>query len=149
MILNETTNLDVENDADLIIYYGLFSSEPGMTLENLRGLDIPAGEKISLARKIMDYNHPTNEKIKDLYSQAVGEIGISPSDFWTMTEEEVLIAYEGYMRRMEATANLTLLAVHKALKDDTNCIELLEDKGYTVGSIEERDRVFSNLNIQE
>lgn len=91
----------------------------------------------------------SQEKIKELYSQAVGEIGIAPRDFYAMTEEEVEWAYEGYLHRQEVTANLILLAINKGLNEDYSLISLVEEKGYTVGSKEERQRTFEILNIKE
>lgn len=96
---------------------------------------------------INNLNLPTPEQIDELYKQAVGEIGVSPSDFWSMSEREIDLAYEGYMRRQELSANLTLLALHKAQNKSWDSITLLEDKGYTVGTEQEREKVFSSLGI--
>jgi hypothetical protein len=35
----------------------------------------------------------------DLYQCAVGEAGINPDAVWSMTKEEIDLAYEGYIYR--------------------------------------------------
>lgn len=85
--------------------------------------------------------------LQGLYSQAVGEMGIAPSQFWQMTAEEVELAYEGYLRRQELTANLTKLAFIEALGGNTTPISLIEDKGYTLGSTQEYNNTFKQLGV--
>ena len=146
MLLNGKPNLNVEENADFILYCALLSNEPHITLNDLR--DIPAGQRIELAREILAEPRLTNEKINDLYLDAVGEIGISPNEVWSMTEEEINLAYEGYVHRQEFQANLMLLALHKAQNQSWANIQILEDRGYSIGSEEERREVFSNLGIE-
>ena len=64
-----------------------------------------------------------------------------------MTPKEIELAYEGYLRRQETTANLTKIAVLEALNNNQDLIRIIEDKGYIVGSEEERNRMFKELNI--
>ena len=85
--------------------------------------------------------------LNGLYSQAVGEMGIAPSQFWQMTAEEVELAYEGYLRRQELTANLTKLAFIEALHNNSNIISLVENKGYTMGSVQEYNETFRQLGV--
>lgn len=85
--------------------------------------------------------------LNGLYSQAVGEMGIAPSQFWQMTAEEVELAYEGYLRRQELTANLTKLAFIEALGGNTTPISLVGNKGYTIGSSQERAETFKQLGV--
>lgn len=93
--------------------------------------------------------HSSQEKVAELYSKAVGEMGIAPTDFFNMSEEEIDWAYEGYLRRKELDVNLIQLAVARALAGETELITLLEPKEYSVGSEEERVNVFKNLGIYE
>lgn len=146
MLLNGKPNLNVEENADFILYCALLSNEPRITLNDLR--DIPAGQRVQLARELLAEPRPTNEKINDLYLQAVGEVGVSPNDVWSMTEEEIDLAYEGYIHKQELSANLILLVLHKAQNKSWNNIQLLEDRGYSVGTEAERLEVFSNLGIE-
>lgn len=147
MLLNGKPNLNVEENADFILYCALLSNEPPITLNDLRECNIPAGERAQLASEILLLSRPTNEKIKDLFQQAVGEMGISPEDAWIMTEQEIELAYEGYVHRQELTLNLMILALHRAEQKSWGVIELLENRGYTIGTEQERARVFKNLNI--
>lgn len=148
MLLNEIPNLNVEENTDFIIYCALLANMPSISLKDLRECDIPAGQRIELAREILAEPRLTNEKINDLYLDAVGEIGISPNEVWSMTEEEINLAYEGYVHRQEFQANLMLLALHKAQNQSWANIQILEDRGYSIGSEEERREVFSNLGIE-
>lgn len=74
-------------------------------------------------------------------------MGIAPSQFWQMTAEEVELAYEGYLRRQELTANLTKLAFIEALGGDTTPISLVGNKGYTIGDSQERAETFRQLGV--
>jgi hypothetical protein len=64
-----------------------------------------------------------------------------------MTVEEIDLAYEGYLRRKETEANLVKIAI--LTRADKDLIRLTEDKGYQVGSLTERARVFKTLDIQD
>jgi hypothetical protein len=99
MLLNEIANSNVEENTDLILHYTLLSNQPLVVLDYLR--DLPAGKRTEIAYEILNEPRPSNEKIKELYAQAVGEVGINPDAFWNMTEEEVNLAYEGYIHRQE------------------------------------------------
>lgn len=92
-------------------------------------------------------NNNSQINLSELYSKAVGEMGITPSDAIQMTAEEIDAAYEGYLRRKELEANLMMLAFLRALGGSDEPIVLTEEKGYELGSQEERERVFSSLGI--
>lgn len=82
------------------------------------------------------------------YAVAVGEIGISPADFYKMTEEELAWAYEGYKQRQEDLANILLLAINRAnssTKDEL--FDFVEKKGYDIGTLEDRYTTFQALGI--
>ena len=84
------------------------------------------------------------------YAVAVGEIGIPPTDFYEMTEDELDLAYEGYMKRIEDFANSFLLALNRSNTDKKNKLFVFtEEKGYDIRSMDERQNSFNNLNIQE
>ena len=91
----------------------------------------------------------TEEKFNYLFSKGVGEIGLSPKDFCDMTEEELDLAYNGYLEKKEIEANLMVSALFKEKNNDTSLIRLLEEKKYNIGSIEERTNVFDTLGISE
>ena len=84
------------------------------------------------------------------YSAIVGEVGISPTDFYNMTEDEAKWAYEGYRQRQQDLANLILLAVNRANGAHKNDLfKFVEDKGYSIGKLEDRQRTFTILGIEE
>lgn len=89
-------------------------------------------------------------EIEKWYAVAVGEIGIPPTDFYDMTEDELDWAYEGYMKRIEDFANSFLLALNRSNTDNKNKLFVFtEEKGYDIGSMNERQTTFKNLNIKE
>ena len=147
MLLNGKPNLNVEEDTNFILYCALLSNEPPITLKDLQELNIPASERIMLANELLNYKRPTNEKIEDLFQSAVGEIGLNPSEVWSMTKEEIDSAYIGYIYRQQLSANLILASLRKTKINSWSEIKLLPDKGYVIGTDKERQRVFSKLGI--
>lgn len=87
--------------------------------------------------------------VRDLYRKAVGELGISPAIFYQMSPEEVELAYQGYLRRQELSANLTKLAVLQALHNDRTDITLATKPEYSMGTEPDREKTFSVLGIEE
>lgn len=88
-------------------------------------------------------------QIQELYKQMVGEVGIQPKEFFHMSPEEMDWAYRGYLERKETDINLVLTALNKFKNNDFDLIRLVEDQGYTIGSIKERNEFFSSLGISE
>lgn len=89
-------------------------------------------------------------EVAQWYAIAVGEIGIPPANFYDMTKDEIMWAYEGYRQRQQDTANLILLAIGRAQgphKDDL--FEFVKKKGYKVGNLQDRHKTFTILGIQE
>ena len=75
-------------------------------------------------------------------------MGISPTDFLKMTPEEIDLAYEGYLRRQETTANLFKLAIAQILSNNNDLIRITEEKNYSIGTEEERQKTFEILGIE-
>lgn len=89
-------------------------------------------------------------EIEKWYAVAVGEIGIPPSDFYDMTEDEMAWAYNGYKQRQQDLINMILLAIGRAQTSHRNeLFKFIEDKGYDIGSLENRQQTFAVLNINE
>lgn len=86
--------------------------------------------------------------VRDLYSQIVGEMGISPAIFLQMTPDECELAYQGYLRRQTLAANLNKLAFTQALAGNTDEINLLSTDEYIDGTMQERDQTFSVLGMK-
>lgn len=83
--------------------------------------------------------------LRDLYRRAVGEIGISPASFFQMSIEEIELAYEGYLRRQELSANMMKAAVLQALSGDKSTISIAPKPEYGLGTIQEYNNTFSRL----
>ena len=89
-------------------------------------------------------------EIEKWYAVAVGEIGIPPHDFYDMTEDELEWAYTGYKQRQQDLTNLFLLAFGRAQTEHKNeLFKFIEDKGYDIGSLKDRQTTFKNLGIEE
>lgn len=86
-------------------------------------------------------------KEKELYRLAVGEMGIAPSEFKTMTEEEITLAYEGFLKNKANQFNLLLLVLKKYREEDFSEISFFEQSGVQVSTKEEREKTFQDLNI--
>lgn len=89
-------------------------------------------------------------EIQKWYAVAVGEIGIPPTDFYNMTEEELEWAYTGYKQRQQDMVNLILLAIGRANTEHRNeLFSFVENKGYDIGSLKDRNETFIALGIKE
>lgn len=150
-LLAQNSNLFEEQNTEFILYCGLISQHPDITNEEI-ALIKTAVDKDNLMPGIMSaIPHPFTSffDIGGLYTKAVGEMGIAPSEFFRMTPKEIEEAYDGYLTRKEIEANLTKLAIGSALKNKQEPIYLKEDKGYSNGSLRERQEMFQKLGINE
>lgn len=92
---------------------------------------------------------PSNQTIEEWYKKGIGEIGLSLSDFYCLTPYELDLAYEGYLRRMELQANLTQLSILRAHSSEIKPIKIIQERDYSLGSLEEREKTFKLLGIKE
>lgn len=67
--------------------------------------------------------------------------------FKQLTLEELNLAYEGYMRRLELQANLIVLAIQSAKRGEP--IKLIPDKDDEESSLIKREATFKKLGIKE
>lgn len=126
-------------DKEFSLYCGLISSHPDITLDEVRNIIATCDlSSLQLPNILSIY------EIRELYTRAVGEMGITPTDFYKMTPEEIGDAYEGYLRKQETKASLMKIAF---LDPDYDLIRLTEDRGYEVGNLQERNEWFKNLNV--
>ena len=103
--------------------------------------------QVNCAMKMRDLSPLEIEK---WYAIAVGEIGIPPTDFYEMTEQEMKWAYTGYKQRQQDQANMILLAINKSRTSNKNeLFSFIKNKGYKVGSRKEKDYTFAVLGIKE
>ena len=143
IIMRENADLVMANDTRFLLYCGLVSRQPAITFQEIdeiiKECDL---SKLDISQKILSFF-----EVEELYTKAVGEMGIAPNEFYSMTPGEIDLAYEGYLRRKETEANLIKMAI--ITSQDDELIRLTEDKGYSVGNKAEREEVFRLLNIEE
>lgn len=143
IIMRENADLVMANDTRFLLYCGLVSRQPAITFQEIDEII----EECDLSKLDISQTILSLYEVEELYTKAVGEIGITPNDFYSMTPGEIELAYEGYLRRKETEANLTKMAI--ITSQDDELIRLTEDKGYSVGNKAERKEVFRLLNIEE
>jgi hypothetical protein len=143
IIMRENAELVMANDTKFLLYCGLVSRQPTITFQEIDEII----EECDLSQIDISPIFLSLYEVEELYTKAVGEIGIAPNDFYSMTPGEIDLAYEGYLRKKETEANLTKMAIMTSQNDEL--IRLTEDKGYSVGSKAEREEVFRLLNIKE
>lgn len=143
IIMRENADLVMAKDKRFLLYCGLVGKQPAITFQEIDEII----EECDLSKFDINQDILSIYEVEELYTKAVGEIGITPTDFYTMTPHEIDLAYEGYLRRKETEANLTKMAI--ITSQDNELIRLTEDKGYFVGSKAEREEVFRLLNIEE
>lgn len=87
-----------------------------------------------------------SEQVEELYQKAVGELGIAPQIFYTMTPHEVTSAYRGYLDKKLLEANLQIIAGRKIGDSKATMISLHED-GVQLSTIAKRNETFDALGI--
>lgn len=152
MLLNESSYKDVEENPEFFFYCALLHEQPcnfSQMRESLQRIENQE-ELIQTLREILpDLSIYTPAKIDELFSKAVGEIGMFVQEFWNMTEEEIDLAYEGYLHKKELEANLLQLVLKQKDNNINNLIKITEDRKYQKGSIKEREETFLTLGLKE
>ena len=97
----------------------------------MREIDIYQKNSEYNSKELNDYIFQCN--IHDLYSKAVGDIGLDPKTFWDMTLDELELAYKGYLTRLEILLNGFRLA-QLAPEEDIN----LYPRDFSVGTVEQQ-----------
>ena len=144
ILMRENADLVMENDKRFILYCGLVSRQPAITFQEIDEIINECDlSQINITPDLLSLY-----EVEELYTKAVGEIGITPNDFYSMTPGEIDLAYEGYLRKKETEANLIKVAIVEALANNTELIRLTEDKGYSIGNERERQQVFEKLGIE-
>lgn len=141
VLLSENLDILATEKLKFLLYCGLVSQQPDITFQEIQEIIDQCDLSFLEQPKVI-----SQYEIQELYTKAVGEIGIAPTDFYTMTIEEIDLAYEGYLRKKETEANLYKIALMTAGSDEL--IRLTKDKGYNVGNIKEREEFFEKLQIR-
>lgn len=146
-LLRQNPNSNVEENLDFILYCGLLKYP--ITIKEIQKIkDNLTQEQISFILKyISGLSLVSPEELTELYTRC-GELGISPSEFFFLTPDEIDWLYEGYLRRKEFECNLVLTAINQSRNRPNELIQFIEDKGYSVGNQKEREHTFSTLGIE-
>lgn len=81
---------------------------------------------------------------KNILSIGVGEMGMSPIEAEKLTEEEIAIAYEGFLKNKINNANLLLLVLKKY--KENNYTPICNSPSIKNITPEERNEVLNILN---
>lgn len=139
IILRENADLVMANDMRFLLYCGLVSKQPAITFQEIDEIiDECDLSKLDIQPSILSLY-----EVEELYTKAVGEVGITPNDFYSMSPGEIDLAYEGYLRRKEIEANLTKIAIIS--QESEELIRLTEDRLYEIGNKAERQTTFKLL----
>lgn len=91
---------------------------------------------------------PSLTQIEEYYIAGLGELNISLQALESMTPEELDLAYTGYLRRQELTANLNKMAYAQSRTNNFDYIELSQP-AIVQGNLQEREHIFKKLGIKE
>ncbi len=149
-LLGENVNYHVKDNLDFILYCGLIGQYPNITLREIHRIKDGLSEK--QVEKIQNYitqlTLVSPAELSGLYSKC-SEMGLNPEQFFSLTLEEIDLMYEGYLRRKELECNLFLIAINQSKNRPQELVSFIENKGYEIGSQEEREHTFQALGINE
>lgn len=145
--LSKYTNLDEDQNFYDILYAGLMAEQPDITREEI--VELVSPEDIPRIKAAFQFTIPSNQTIEGWLRKGLGEIGLPLDTLYRMTPYELDVAYEGYLQRTELQANLIKLAICQANNHNTNTIQVAQSKGYSIGSLKEREETFKLLGIKE
>lgn len=93
------------------------------------------------------YTAFSQEDFKVLYIKAVGEIGLSISDFYQMSPKEIELAYQGYINKKQLEANAFLIALKKSQDENSDLFSFTQESEVNQSDLEEREKTFMILGI--
>lgn len=79
---------------------------------------------------------------------AVGEMRLPFSEVQKMSDEDIELAYEGYLKDKITNANLLLLVLKKYHEDDYTPLSIEDFLGSKKISEQERESIMHELNIE-
>lgn len=136
-------------NAEEILYCGLITLQPDIQLEDVASLAQNPAIQEAIEEIFNPDQIPDTTTIEEWYKRGIGEIGLPLSTFYCLTPYELDLAYEGYLRRVELQANLTKLSFLQAQARNSDPIVVEKGRGYSLGSLKEREAMFSQLGIQK
>lgn len=87
------------------------------------------------------------QQIQKLFSIAVGEIGMSVTDFYASTPFEIELAYKGFIKKQEFQMNCDLATLKRSKDTYPELIHLNTNQQYSQNSQEQRISTFKTLGI--
>lgn len=138
---------EAEIELEEILYAGIIGEQPWFPHQEV--LEIKLDSALRNRIKAIKIEIPSQKTIEEWYRRGIGEIGLSLSTFYCLTPYELDLAYEGYLRRAELNANLSKLVAIQTQNKDYELLKIVPEKECSLGSLEERERVFKYLGIQE
>ena len=90
ILLNKNTDLMMTNDMRFFLYCGLISKQPDITFQEIDEII----EQCDLSKIDTNQKPISLFEVEELYTKAVGEIGITPTDFYTMTPAEMILYFQ-------------------------------------------------------
>lgn len=147
-LLRQNTSFNEEENLDYVLYCGLLKYPIEISeIQKIRQ-NLTSNQIADIETEINKFSLVSPEELTELYTRC-GELGISPSEFFFLTPDEIDWLYEGYLRRKELECNVILTAINQSKNKPDELIQFVEDKGYSIGNDEERKHTFLTLGIEE
>lgn len=150
VLLGQSPSLNVKDNLDYILYCGLIGQHPTITIDEIQKIEEKIDGKTicSLQEYINKISLVSQTELIGLYSKC-GEMGISLSEFFSLSLEEIEWMYQGYLNRKELECNLFLIAINQSKNRPKELVSIADNRGVQIGSQEERDHTFMALGINE
>ena len=130
-----------------ICYAGLLANYPEIQMAEVFKFPLDESFMKSINEIFSASMLPSPQTIEEWFKRGIGEMGLPLSTFYCLTPLELDLAYDGYLRRQELTANLVQLSILQS--QDPKPIKISEESDTHIGSLEERKQTFLNLGLQE
>lgn len=150
-------NFDIEQ-RDFFLFFLAITDMTPLTYEEVEGIYKELGQtKVKelieqvlincLGSTDLTKEEDINNQIEELYKIAVGELGIAPQSFYSLSPKEIELAYQGYLRRLEVQSALNLLSQRQATNSNATPFSFEEAAGSRISTIKDRNETFLALGI--
>lgn len=159
-VLNSLSSKSDINTIKLLLYYGLNMEysfkeiedilEDILKVETIDIIILRLKTAISSSLGVEEgawLSSSITEQTEELFPIFVGEVGMSPRDFFELTLSETYAVYQGYMRRQENQVNTTLLALRLNLDSNAEAFSLDNELGFKQSTLKEREKTLQDLNL--
>lgn len=146
--LDDSTEINRDEYLEQLMYYGLVKYQKQITIDVIKKMIQDTKIKNEIIQHIQSLQPVSIEKFEELEQRIVGEVGLSLSDFYYLTEKEADLIYQGYLERKELEANLMVISLEWFFSANPNNIELADKKDYQIGTEKERQQTFQLLGLE-